>query len=134
MKRVWEGFEMENKCNYHDLYDQRDILLPADAFENFSKMCKTCINLNLPSFLLQYGLVIRIKSINLYCMFLIKGKGIRGRICHGICQYIKANNKYIKNKESSYLKHWDTNNLHGWAISQKLPIGSFKWDENTSQI
>ena len=64
IKRVWEGFAMENKSNYHDLYDQRDILLPADAFENFWRICKTCIKLNLLGFVLHYGLVIRIKSIN----------------------------------------------------------------------
>ena len=29
---------------------------------------------------------------------------------------------YDKNKESSYLKYWDVNNLHGWAVSQKPPV------------
>ena len=33
---------------------------------------------------------------------------------------------YDKNKESSYLKDWDINNLHGWAQSQKLPVNCFK--------
>ena len=33
---------------------------------------------------------------------------------------------YDKNKESSYLNYWDVNNLHGWAISQKLPTFYFK--------
>ena len=33
---------------------------------------------------------------------------------------------YDKNKESWYLKYWNVNNLYGWAISQKLPLGVFK--------
>ena len=41
---------------------------------------------------------------------------------------------YDKNKQSSYLKYWDVNNLYGWAISQKLPTNDFKWVENTSQF
>ena len=41
---------------------------------------------------------------------------------------------YGKNKESSYLKYWDVNNLYGWAISQKLPVNNFQWIEDTSQF
>ena len=44
-------------------------------------------------------------------------KGIRGRICHAIHRYAKPKNKYMKdydkNKESSYLKYWNVNNLCG---------------------
>ena len=58
-------------------------------------------------------------------MLLMIGKGIRERICHAIHRYAKGNNEYVKvydkNKEYSYLKYWDVNNLYGWAISQKLP-------------
>ena len=39
-----------------------------------------------------------------------------------------------KNKESSYLKYVNTNNLYGWAVFQKLPLGGFKWVEETSQF
>ena len=41
---------------------------------------------------------------------------------------------YDENKESSYLKYWDVNNLYSWAIFQKLPVNNFEWIEDTSQI
>ena len=50
-------------------------------------------------------------------MLLMAEKRIRGGICNNIHQYAKANNKYMndydENKESSYLKYWNVNNLHG---------------------
>ena len=71
-------------------------------------------------------------------MLLMVEKRIRGGIRHGIHRYAKANSKYMKdydkNKESSYLKYWDVNNLYGWAMSQKLPVNKFEWDEDTSQF
>ena len=39
---------------------------------------------------------------------------------------------YDKNKESSYLKYWDVNNLYGCKMSQKLPVNKFEWIEDTS--
>ena len=57
-------------------------------------------------------------------MLLMVEKGIRGEICHAIHQYAKANNKYMKyydkNKESSYLQHWNITKLHGWSVLQKF--------------
>ena len=64
-------------------------------------------------------------------MLIMVEKGIRDGICHAIHRYAKANNEYIKNydknKESSYLMYLDANNLHGWAMFQKLPVNGFKW-------
>ena len=40
----------------------------------------------------------------------------------------------IKNKESSYLKYWDVNNLYGWAMSQNLPVNNFEWIKRTFQF
>ena len=41
---------------------------------------------------------------------------------------------YDKNKESSYIRYWNENNLYGWAMSQKLPVNNFQWIKNTSQF
>ena len=66
-------------------------------------------------------------------MLLIVEKGIIGGVCHAIHRYAKTNNKcmknYNKNKDLLYLMYLDTNNLHGWAMSQKLPVNGFKWNE-----
>ena len=35
-----------------------------------------------------------------------------------------------KNKESSYLKCCEVNNLYGLAMSQKLSVNEFKWVED----
>ena len=71
-------------------------------------------------------------------MLLMIEKGIRGGICHVIHRYAKVNNKYMiyhdKNKESSYIAYLDANNLYGLAMSQKLPVNSFKWVKNVSKI
>ena len=71
-------------------------------------------------------------------MLLMVEKGIRAGICHSMYKYAKANNKYMKtydrNKESSYVKYWDANNLYGSAMSQKLPANNFEWIKDTSQF
>ena len=71
-------------------------------------------------------------------MLLLVEQGIRGGIWQAVHQYAKAYDKYMKdydkNKESSYLKYWDVNNLYGWAMSQKLPVNKFEWIEDTSSF
>ena len=65
-------------------------------------------------------------------------KGIRGGIYHAIHRYAKANDKYMKdydkNRESSYLKLWCVNILYRWVMPRKLPLGNFKWVEETSEF
>ena len=67
-------------------------------------------------------------------ILLMVEEGIRGRICHSIHRYAKANNKYMKNynnnEESSYIQYLDANNLYGWAMSKKLPVNEFRWIDN----
>ena len=67
-------------------------------------------------------------------MLLTFEKGIRGGYS-GVLgdRYIKANNKYnldFNNQAlQNYLLYLDANNLYGWAMSQPLPTGDFKWEE-----
>ena len=65
-------------------------------------------------------------------MLLMFERGIRGGITQAIHCYSTANNKYMGNQydpsaDSIYLQYLDTNNLYGWAMSQSLPIGRFRW-------
>lgn len=35
--------------------------------------------------------------------------------------------EYNPEKPSKYIQYLDANNLYGWAMSQCLPTGGFKW-------
>ena len=65
---------------------------------------------------------VKIDLLTVINMLSIVEKVIRGGICHSIIWYTKANNKFMKdydkNKESSYLRYWDENNLYGWEMLQ----------------
>ena len=71
-------------------------------------------------------------------MLFIVEEEIRCGICQAIHRYAKANNKFMNNYDrsimSSYLMYLDANNLYGRAMSQNLPINSFKWVEKLSKF
>ena len=62
-------------------------------------------------------------------MLLMIEEGIRGGICQPVHRYTKTNNKYMKNYNknivSSFLMYLDANNLYGWEMCKKLPVGEF---------
>ena len=41
---------------------------------------------------------------------------------------------YVKSIESLFIEYLDANNLYGWAMSQKLPVNSFKQIKHLSQF
>ena len=139
-QKVWETFGIENMGQYHDLYLKSDVLLLADIFENFREQYLDTYGLDplhyvsLPSsswdaMLKMTG--VRLDLISDVDMFNFIEKGMRGGISTITHRYALANNKYMKNydpqKESSYIPYLDANNLYGWAMSQKLPTGDFRW-------
>ena len=141
-QKVWEVFKIKNLGEYHDLYVQRDTLLLADVFENFRKLCMKIYELDPAYFLSAPALAwdaclkkteAKLELLTLNDMLLMNEEGIRGGMCQAIHHYAKANNKYMtnynKNALITYLMYLDANNLYGWAMLQKLPVGDFKWIE-----
>ena len=146
-QKVWEVFEIKNRGEYHDLYAQSDTLLLADVFENFGNMCLEIYELDPIYFVSAPKLAwqtclkktkVKLELLTAYDMLLMVEKGIRGEICQVTYRYAKANNKYMKNydknNESSYIEYLDANNLYGWAMSQKLPVNGFKWENDLSRF
>ena len=41
---------------------------------------------------------------------------------------------YDKSIESSYLMYLDSNDLYGWAMSKKLSVNGFKWENDLSRF
>ena len=140
---VWKTFKMKTFKEYLELYNITDVLLLADVFENFRNICLKNYGLDPVYYYTAPGLawdaMLKMTKINLELLsdvdkLLMIEKGIRGGISIISNRYGKANNKYMKDynkKEASkYLMYVDANNLYGCAMSQKLPVHSFKWMTN----
>ena len=141
--KVWKTLKVKTLKDYHGHYNKTDVLLLADVFENFRDICLKNYGLDPVYYYTAPGLawdaMLKMTKINLELlsnidMLLMIEKGIRGGISIISNRYGKANNKYMKdfNKSelSKYLMYVDANNLYGWAMSQKLPVHSFKWLSN----
>ena len=139
-QNVWKKFGLSLMGEYHDLYLKSDILLLADVFENFRKACQQYYELDPAHYFTTPGLswdaMLKMTNTELELMsdvdmFQFIEKGMRGGISYIANRYGKANNKYMKEYDekasSKYIMYLDANNLYGWAMSQYLPTGGFKW-------
>ena len=73
----------------------------------------------------------KISNIEKYLLF---EEVLKGGVSYITKRYAKANNKYMKNydpkKLSEFIIYLDMNNLYGWAMSEYLTYGGFKWLKN----
>ena len=142
-KKVWKTFKIKTVGEYHDLYLGNDVLLLTHVFENFRKTClqdyklDPCHYFTSPS--LSRDAMLKMTNIKLELMtdidmFQFIKKGMHGGISYIKNRYRKANNKYMKEYDekvpSKYIMYLDASNLYGWAMSQYLPTGNFKWMSN----
>ena len=125
---------------YHELYLKSDVLLLADVFENFRKTSLQFYKLDpchyFTSLSLSWDAMLKLSNIKLELMtdvdiFQFIEKDMHGGVSSITNRYGKANNKYMKEYDekapSKYIMYLDANNLYGWAMSQCLPKGNFKW-------
>ena len=142
--KVWIQAGCKTFYDYVTLYLKTDVLLLADVFEAFRKMCLDQANYGLdpchyytaPGF--SWDSMLKMTGVSVECfqegqddMLEMVQKGMRGGISMISTRYAKANNKCMKTYDpsmpSSHIMYLDANNLYGWAMSQYLPTGNFNW-------
>ena len=142
-KKVLTTFKIKTMGEYHGLYLGSDVLLLTDVFEMQYYKLDPCHCFTSPG--LSWDAMLKMTNIKLELMtdidmFQFTEKGMHGGVSYIANRYRKANNKYMKEYDekapSKYIVHLDANNLYGWAMSQYLPTGNFKWmtDKEISKI
>ena len=146
-QKVWKIFKCQTMGDYHDLYLRTDVLLLADVFETFRKTCMVQYGLDPAHYYTSPGLSwdallkktgICLELLTDYDMHLFIEKGLRGGISMVSKRYAKANNPRVSGynpaKPNTHILYLDANNLYGWAMSQALPTGGFKWVKDLQSL
>ena len=140
---VFKTFKLENLGALHDLYVATDVNLLSDVFENFRNTSMKNYELDPAHFFTSPGLswaaALKYTKVELELptdpnipMFV--DKGIIGGISLIGNQIAEANNERIGEKfdsklEKTFILLLDANNLYGYAMSEYLPYGGFRWVE-----
>ena len=108
---------MKNLEDYHNLYNQVDLVLLADVFENFRDICIKNYNLDPAHYYTSPGLAwdaalklteVKLELLSDPDMLLMVEKGIIGGIFMISNHYGKANNKYMGNRyDASKPTKWE---------------------------
>ena len=138
--KVWNEFGVKNMGEYLDLYLKTDVILLANVFESFREVCMKNYGLDPAHFYIAPWLAwkaclkkteVRLELLQDPDMLLMFEQGIRGGITQSVHRWAAANNPYMEeyygSKPTNYLQCLDANNLYGWAMSQPLPTGEFRW-------
>jgi hypothetical protein len=138
---VWRAFGCQRLKDYHDIYLKTDVLLLADVFEEFRKVCMNVYKLDPAHYVsapqLSWDAMLKMTECELDLisdseMYRMVNGSLRGGISMICKRFSRANNErlgqiYDENKPVKHLVYWDANNLYGWAMSQFLPMSGFRW-------
>ena len=141
VKKVWNSFKCRNLEDYIGIYVISDCLLLADVFLSFRNLCMEkykidpCYCFSLPGYAFEAMLKLTGVKFDLLTdidQYLFLERALRGGICNTIIRYSEANNKHIAttfdpNKAFNTVFYTDCNNLYGFVMLDKLPIGDFTW-------
>ena len=137
---VWAKFGCWTMGEYLDLYVSTDVLLLADVFENFRKVCQEKYGLDPAHYYSAPGLSwdallkktgVELELLTDLDMHLFIERGMRGGMSMVGKRYAKANNPLVEGynpeEPTNYITYLDVNNLYGWAMSLPLPKSGFHW-------
>ena len=138
---VWDVFGCVTFKDYLELYNEIDVLLLADVFENFRDICLENYKIDPAYYYTSPGLFwdamlketkVELELLSDVDMFLFFKRMVRGGISMISNRYAIANNSYMgdlydPNKETSYNVYYDNNNLYGFIMRNNLPYAGFEW-------
>ena len=138
---VWKEFGCKTFKDYLELYNEIDVLLLADIFENFREVCLENYKIDPAYYFTSPGLFwdamlketkIKLELLSDIDQYYFFKRMIRGGISNVSNRYAEANNIYMGDlydpkKENSHIVYFDANNLYGFIMMQKLPYRGFEW-------
>ncbi|GFR66066.1 protein NYNRIN [Elysia marginata] len=145
-QNIWRTFECRTLGDYTDLYCRADVLLLADVFENFRKTCQKQYKLDPAHYYTSPGLswdALLKKTESSNCSPTMTNTSSARRACEEVSRWyrsatpgqtIQPSRGYNPQKPNTSILYLDANNLYGWAMSQHLPTGGFRWVDDCNQL
>src|SRR6218665_4055887 len=139
--KVWVKFAMSTLKEYHDRYLETDVILLADVFEAFRAMALEAYKLDPLHYYSSPGLSFDacLKKSNVPLdlfstpdKYLLIERRMHGGVSMTGNRYAKANYPYLdqgydEHKPNNYIMYLDCNNLYGYAMSEPVPTGKFRF-------
>ena len=139
-KRIWDSFECQTLGDYSNMYLKCDVLLLADVFENFRKLCLKVYGLDPAHYVTAPGLTwdamlkythVHLELIVDYEKYTFFRRSVRGGVSSCVKRKSIANNEFLSNYDpklpKNFIMYLDATNLYGHSMRAHLPLSNFEW-------